>query len=442
MVTWAGLNFALLCAGVGLAPAAAEEHRGSAVYLDDCNEYGGPGHLHCTDPLRSFTDNGQYVGHDEPSVQFFSNTPGSGFNAQWDFILPRERPATSNSGSVGGGPVQTFQNYPAFWVSMDLCDPLSFPFGDCVGSSDSQPSTNPGAALLELQFYPPGMPTNLFGSGSSTHWRVAMTIDSLTQNNSCFEPVNVAFITTNGNPGGTKFEMNQGDRIHVQLVDTTDGLLAIVRDLSKSPPTQGFMIASAANGFKNTRPSDCAKFPFSFHPTWSTATTDHIAPWTALQVNVGFALEIGHLSTWPCDGSPQDNPGQLNATSNTSPSFKVCEDNAGDLDFDGFSYIQNDWPPSTNAAQTAVQIISPLGHGLGPTTSFQTYPTMRFATTQPTNQGAFYPYYVLASPDPYNSSFNCALLPGGFTLSNTDVVNTFGGAAQFNFQSFANPCPR
>src|SRR5437773_2275599 len=41
-------------------------------------------------------DNGHYVGHDEPSVGFYSNAPDSGNNIQWAFTLPRESklPAT------------------------------------------------------------------------------------------------------------------------------------------------------------------------------------------------------------------------------------------------------------------------------------------------------------------------------------------------------------
>src|SRR5665647_3841029 len=37
----------------------------------------------------------QYVGHDEPSLLFYSNTPGSGNNVQYQMILPTE-PSSSN----------------------------------------------------------------------------------------------------------------------------------------------------------------------------------------------------------------------------------------------------------------------------------------------------------------------------------------------------------
>src|ERR1700739_4677468 len=49
-------------------------------------------------------DNGHYIGHDEPSIGFYSNISHSGSNVQWDFTLPRERPLPAT---------QTFENYPA-----------------------------------------------------------------------------------------------------------------------------------------------------------------------------------------------------------------------------------------------------------------------------------------------------------------------------------------
>jgi len=71
----------------------------------DCNGYSSiqkPLRTHdtCTD-FKGYDggrgyDNGRYVGHDEPSVQFVSSAPGSGNNTQWQSTLPKERalPAT------------------------------------------------------------------------------------------------------------------------------------------------------------------------------------------------------------------------------------------------------------------------------------------------------------------------------------------------------------
>ena len=37
-------------------------------------------------------DNGHYIGHDEPSIGFYSLAHNSGNNVQWDFTLTRDRP--------------------------------------------------------------------------------------------------------------------------------------------------------------------------------------------------------------------------------------------------------------------------------------------------------------------------------------------------------------
>ena len=44
------------------------------------------------------SDNGHYIGHDEPTVNFFSNASGAGNNMQWQVTLPKEHalPATQS----------------------------------------------------------------------------------------------------------------------------------------------------------------------------------------------------------------------------------------------------------------------------------------------------------------------------------------------------------
>ena len=74
------------------APMASHGVRPNAMGELDCN-----GHstiqrpvdrgLHCTDIRgilghgKRFEDNGHYIGHDEPSIRFLSNRPGSGGDA-------------------------------------------------------------------------------------------------------------------------------------------------------------------------------------------------------------------------------------------------------------------------------------------------------------------------------------------------------------------------
>ena len=81
------------------AHAASAGVRPNKVGGLDCNGLSPVQHpvkrgLQCTDPRGSdegrFEDNGRYIGHDEPSVRFLSNQPGSGSNYSMTERLPVE----------------------------------------------------------------------------------------------------------------------------------------------------------------------------------------------------------------------------------------------------------------------------------------------------------------------------------------------------------------
>ena len=128
-----------------------------------------------------------YVGHDEPSLLFYSNEPGSGGKSQWMMTLPKDPPPVpkpNNSRSWN------FQLHPAFWFGMALCDTQSSPNpidnhvctpnSDSNITSDAQIAHHAGTAFLELQFYAPGGP--LWPPGNScdpNKWCVAFVIWSL-----------------------------------------------------------------------------------------------------------------------------------------------------------------------------------------------------------------------------------------------------------------------
>ena len=66
--------------------------------------------------------NGYYVGHDEPSLEFKSNTPGSGNNMTYLMTLPKD---PTRQPTAFGGPnsaTWNFQLRPTFWFGMTLCD--------------------------------------------------------------------------------------------------------------------------------------------------------------------------------------------------------------------------------------------------------------------------------------------------------------------------------
>ena len=282
----------------------------------------------CTDPVlrrpgkkaARFIDNGWYVGHDEPSVKFISNAAGSGNTMTYFMKLPvnpKHKP-TANGRVTSYGELSV-----APWFGLPICDARSYPQNPCTPNSDSNIGTNTpdaaGSALMELQFYPPGFtPFPDSESCSATQWCGALTIDSLecsygfaTCNNNCIEPVNFAFLQTNGVPvgppapqistlrsmlgNGKTLKLNPGDVVKVSISDPPSGLTTVVRDLSTG--RTGYMTASARNGFMNTSMSNCDGHPFTFHAEYNTARKQNMVPWTALEAGVLMEQEIGHFET-------------------------------------------------------------------------------------------------------------------------------------------------
>jgi hypothetical protein len=505
-----GLALAAAAAAVIAVPPLAQQVHGqahaalSARGSLDCN-----GFSPIQQPLRAdkactdFTsydgargyDNGHYIGHDEPSAQFFSTTPGSGNNVQWRITLPTERalPAT-----------QSFENYIAFWFSMALCDPGSFPQAACTPDSNSNDPNGAGSAFLEMQFYPPGdAPFISQISCDTTHWCASLHINSLectagfaSCNFNCIEPTNFAFIQMDGVPTGPAgpdnatnasftpnnetLLMNQGDQLKVTIKDTPDGVRTGIDDMSTGK--SGFMVASAANGFQSLNINDCSGTAFSFHPEFSTATFGNFVPWAALQANVGFAIEAGHWTTGiNGDGDADDAPCFPTAPAGpfTGSILAGCLNLAqgGDIDFDGGSYLV-DWPDGTANNATSLLIRSANGNSLGPASATSpagmaynnTYPQMLFETdiaasesscdfsngngcvvptASPIN-AAFYPFYALQSAHG-NGGGQCALSFGNDIAGATQ--NDFGGTGQYGTPNLAwfagtlsggvraNPCP-
>lgn len=280
----------------------------------------------CADPIYvehgwgyRFVDNGHYVGHDEPSVKFISTVPGSGNHMTYFMQLSTDPTlAPTLSGSV----TDYAELSAAPWFGLPICDSDSYPQNRCRPDSDHNSGliSNPkasGSAFLELQFYPPGFPPFQDAvSCSQTQWCVALTIDSLectfgfkTCNTSCIEPVNFAYLQTDGVPAGPPspqlvdvqsflgnartLTMNPGDVLSASLEDTAAGLKTTVVD--RTTGRTGFMVASAANGFMNTDISNCSGRPFSFHPEYSTASQQNQVPWAALEGGVLMEDETGHF---------------------------------------------------------------------------------------------------------------------------------------------------
>jgi hypothetical protein len=287
-----------------------------------------------------FFDNGKYIGHDEPDMTFLSNQQGSGNDVTWNETLPVDPSAAPTVGTPGSDVSHWFELSSAPWFSMAMCDPYSYPQLPCVPKSDGNAPTCPkafncpsnsypgaGSAVMEMQLYPPGNPPFVDNTScSDAGWCAAMTIDSLectdqyaTCQPACEEPINYAFIQTNGvptgpaGPGDSDFDtavpnkdtliMKPGDRISVHMFDAPapkvkgalggrDAFEVVINDLTQN--TSGFMQASAANGFQYID-MNCDTAAANWQPEYNTATSGNIIPWAALQTDISTEYETGHL---------------------------------------------------------------------------------------------------------------------------------------------------
>jgi hypothetical protein len=400
---------------------------------------------------------GVYVGHDEPSLLFYSNKPGSGNRYSSILTLPTQ-PATNQT---PGKASYDFQLHPAFWFGMAMCDTQSYPelLHSCTPDSDSNiadpavTANHAGTAFMEMQFYPPGwVPFNNPGgiSCSATQWCAALNIDSLSsnpvtgqQNNAVCEStageeyVNFAFITLNGvpqappnpvNATATTFTpdptkdlmMNGGDNVSVKLHDTAHGLRIDLND--RTTHQSGFMVASAANDFAQVKfdpsGSGCTAIPYNFHPMYSTSSPMTRVTWAAHTYNVAFSDEIGHFdycsapnSSLGCNSGGKEGTGANKEPSDADDFFCFpggdatlyliggCA-NTNVPGFDGTSYL-NDWADGVHTNRpTPIEFTSFLtGDHYG-----TNYTRAGFETDLPrVEQG-------IAGCDPFND-VGCTLLP-------------------------------
>ena len=241
-----------------------------------------------------------YVGHDEPSVEFRSTKPGTGYDLTYQVQLPEEpagaaeaerhpaAPGTSSCARRSGSGLTMCDTESAPEYT-SVCTPDSDVNAKFTSSNPNSPAyigRHPGNAFMELQFYEPGYVPQFEGFGcTATQWCANMTIDSLgldqntgiANNNDCLnnnflvgeEPVNWAYVTKSGksqapadplkisqsanpalalNPDPTKdLMMNSGDRLTVHMHDTKAGMRADITD--NTTHQSGSMTASIANGF-------------------------------------------------------------------------------------------------------------------------------------------------------------------------------------------------
>jgi hypothetical protein len=396
----------------------------------------------CADNLYRRNYEGEYVGHDEPSLLFYSNRPGAGNNNVYRLTLPTDPPILPRQDGTGG--TFNFQLRPAFWFGMAMCDSQSAPNPGlpCAPDTDANifdganPATadyighHPGAAFMEMQFYPPGWvgwPAGV--SCDPTRWCAALNIDSFSvnmntgvpNNANCLaltgiEPVNFAFITKNGLPHApanpvdstigtftpnpaTDLFMNSGDTLTVDMHDTAHGFQVVIHDLTTGQ--SGSMTASAANSFGQVQyapdSADCNNIPYDFHPMYSTSSEHTRVPWAAHSYNVAFSDEIGHFEYCadtpggggPCTSAGATDPGGVDADDNfcfrAAESLRIpisgCIDSDGD--FDGPEYGLN-WPGTfTNPGLDAQYHSRPVAFAGPVFNGGQSYSRVAFETDLP-----------------------------------------------------------
>src|SRR5438874_13652115 len=79
----------------------------------------------CAEVFKSIGHNGEYVGHEEPAVLFYSNAAGSGNSMSYRMTLPTEPPTLPTQDGTGG--TYNFMLHPTFWLGMVLCTGQSDP---------------------------------------------------------------------------------------------------------------------------------------------------------------------------------------------------------------------------------------------------------------------------------------------------------------------------
>jgi hypothetical protein len=453
----------------------------------------------CAEPNDSIGYEGEYTGHDEPSLLFYSNL--------YHLTVPSDPKVMPNQSGTAG--TWNFQLHPAFWLGMALCDNQSGPeytHAPCTPDSDTNIfdgtdenaddyiGKHPGAAFLEVQFYPPGWaPWPPGVSCDATKWCASMAIFSFNldqnsgvpNNTDCLntvgiEPANFAFITLSGTPHAppgpldqtldtftpnpaTDLFMNSGDQLTVDIHDGSAGLTVIVHD--QSTGQTGAMTASEENGFAQVlyepASATCHEAPYAFRPMYSTSSEHTRVPWAAHSYNVAFSDEIGHFEYCSAvteeggdciaggDGD-DDDTGCFDASFSLLVPIGGCI--ATDNDFDGTSY-QPVWAGTDpNRGQdkkyhpSAITFTSPVFNGS------QNYDRIAFEADLPRIEAAdfggncnrftgencvnpppgsnFYPIYTTGVSH-MGRNGHCIWQFGGTHIKGT--TNTFGGnsAAEF-----------
>src|SRR5207248_366248 len=105
------ISAATIVSGMSLVAISAPASAAPPRHLPSC----AAARMLCAEITESEEAFGQYVGHDEPELNFYSAQPGSRNNMRYSFTLPKDpRPSADHRFP------HTFQLRPALWLRMDL----------------------------------------------------------------------------------------------------------------------------------------------------------------------------------------------------------------------------------------------------------------------------------------------------------------------------------
>jgi hypothetical protein len=107
----------------------------------------------------------EYVGHDEPSLEFKSGEPGSGNDMTYRIRLPKD--PKQQPRADGSGATWNFELRPTFWFGLTLCDSESSPEFTKTCTPDSDANNLVGTDPKKAD-YIGKHPGNAFMSCSST----------------------------------------------------------------------------------------------------------------------------------------------------------------------------------------------------------------------------------------------------------------------------------
>jgi hypothetical protein len=196
------------------------------------------------------------VGHDEPTIGFYSDSPGSGGNVTWNGSLPSDQSATQNQSDL----------YATAFFGLVVSDPASW-LGQCY---------------VEVQLYPdfswsqPDTSTAGVWSGAVVGWQVDPVTGAI---DTCFyEP-----LVLNGVPTDGYLELTQGDNFSFfasgWTTDPTGETIALT-DLTSGAVAKATLYNSTGG--------------FPLDPAYGTNSVAGALLWSAGgQLPISFGFEIG-----------------------------------------------------------------------------------------------------------------------------------------------------